>query len=241
MRSAFEVYDPRLFLGSIRININFLIWRFFFFFFFPFQLYGEKSKGILSFFNLFFLGVKQYCREFDGRSLRGLKVLLSRIFLTLGIANMVGLLPYTYRVRSHLFWTASLGFPVWLLYLIKIYRENPVRGVSFFLPRFCSVEKKPKYGLMLVLRLLEVVRLFIQPLTLSIRLIANVGAGHLALRLARSLLILLSGIRSFLVFLVLIFYFCFELAVNLVQAYIFFLLLLRYRPSNITLKTIKMK
>lgn len=239
MSSAFEVYDPRVYLEpyGAKTNKNFLIWWFFLFFFVPGFLIQAGSKGTYTFFSLFSSGIKQYYQEFEGRRLRGLKVLLSGIFLTLGGANIVGLFPFTYRVRRHFLWTVSLGFPVWVLYLIKRYRENPVRSLSFFLPRFCTVEKNPKYLLMLVLGLLEVVSLFIQPLTLSIRLMANVGAGHLALRLARRILrVGLPLIRNLLVFLTVAFYFCFELAVNLIQAYIFFLLLLRYRPSNMELK-----
>ena len=84
--------------------------------------------------------------------------------------------------------------------------------------------------------LVETVRIGVRPITLSVRLVANIGAGHIILCLVGSYLS--AGIFCYRIVAVLIlvfvnvFYFLFEIGVSLIQAYIFFLLLNLYADEH---------
>lgn len=234
--SAFEVFDPRIFRIGDEKNekiLKTLVWTLLAIISISLNGVGKSWSSLCSIIGFLIKEVIQYYREFEGRKLSGLKIIFLSTFLVLLRVNIAGLLPFTFRLRSHIFWTFGLGFPLWSLMVIKIYTENPLKTKRKFLPRFSSVEEAPDYFLLLCLGVLEVISLLIQPLTLSIRLMANVGAGHLAIRLGRSVLLIRLSFRweRRICFLFLRFYYFFERAVNLIQAYIFCLLLISYRSS----------
>lgn len=84
--------------------------------------------------------------------------------------------------------------------------------------------------------LVERVRLLVRPVTLSVRLAANMGAGHIVLSLLGSYLrrgfFCYSGGVVFRMVLVGSFYFLFEVGICIIQAYIFFLLLNLYADEH---------
>ena len=84
--------------------------------------------------------------------------------------------------------------------------------------------------------LVERVRLLVRPVTLAVRLAANMGAGHIVLCLLGSYLS--SGFFCYSRFVVVLitffgaFYFLFEVGICLIQSYIFFLLLNLYGDEH---------
>lgn len=130
----------------------------------------------------------------------------------------MGLFPYVFTRRSHISFTLTLALPLWLgrILLSIIYQYNNLLAhlVPVGTPRF----------LMPVIVIIETVRNVIRPLTLSIRLAANMVAGHLLLTLLGSQGPLL---RIFnLVFLIvgLFLLLLLELAVACIQSYVFTIL-----------------
>jgi F-type H+-transporting ATPase subunit a len=83
------------------------------------------------------------------------------------------------------------------------------------------------------LRIVELVRILVRPLTLAIRLAANIGAGHIVLGLLGSYLssFFFSSWLFIIVILIQISYFIFEFGVGVIQAYIFSLLITLYRDD----------
>jgi F0F1-type ATP synthase membrane subunit a len=84
--------------------------------------------------------------------------------------------------------------------------------------------------------LVETVRIGVRPITLSVRLAANIGAGHIVIGLVGTYLsgaILSFGVSSLLfLFLIETFYFIFEFGICVVQGYIFSLLLVLYSDEH---------
>lgn len=84
--------------------------------------------------------------------------------------------------------------------------------------------------------LVETVSLIVRPITLSVRLAANMGAGHIVLclvgRYLRRGFFCYSFFPVFLLMGISVFYFLFEVGVCLIQAYIFFLLLNLYGDEH---------
>ena len=84
-------------------------------------------------------------------------------------------------------------------------------------------------GLASIIGLIETARLIIRPLTLRLRLVANIMAGHIIMALLISALLNPSGLMMFLTISILVIgIYLFELAVCVVQAYVFILLLSIY-------------
>ena len=79
-------------------------------------------------------------------------------------------------------------------------------------------------ALMPVIVIIETVRNVIRPGTLSIRLAANIVAGHLLLTLLGSQGLNVAGITIFILLFSLILLLCLELAVACIQAYVFTIL-----------------
>ena len=79
-------------------------------------------------------------------------------------------------------------------------------------------------ALMPVIVIIETVRNVIRPGTLSIRLAANIVAGHLLLTLLGSQGLNVAGITIFILIFSLILLLCLELAVACIQAYVFTIL-----------------
>ena len=144
-----------------------------------------------------------------------------RLFLIIILNNMGGLFSWVYTSTSHIRMTIRLAFPLWIGWLlnsfVKDWREViasfTLSGVNIILALFLSI--------------LETLRLIIRPLTLRIRLAANLVAGHLILRLvSRAILSLgVGAVVGRVGIFVLLFL---ELAVSLIQAYVFTTLLILY-------------
>jgi len=165
----------------------------------------------------------------SGLHLKGLSSVLSAIFITLVIVNLIGLIPYTFSTSRHLIFTLTLGLPIWFRLILSRFSRNPKKSTAHFLPDGAPDWLNP------FLVLIETTRVLVRPLTLSFRLAANMRAGHIVLRLvgiycasawfsrlARTLLLTLTALG----------YILFEVAICLIQAYIFCLLLSLYSDDH---------
>uniref|UniRef100_A0A4X2LFW0 ATP synthase F(0) complex subunit a n=1 Tax=Vombatus ursinus TaxID=29139 RepID=A0A4X2LFW0_VOMUR len=86
-----------------------------------------------------------------------------------------------------------------------------------------------------ILIIIETISLFIQPLALAVRLTANITAGHLLIHLIGSATLALSSISitvSTIIFTILFLLTILELAVAIIQAYVFTLLVSLYLHDN---------
>jgi len=83
--------------------------------------------------------------------------------------------------------------------------------------------------------LIETVRILVRSITLSVRLVANIRAGHIVLRLIgiyASSFIFISGFSFFILLFVQVFYIIFEVGICIIQGYIFCLLLTLYADDH---------
>ena len=146
-----------------------------------------------------------------GSPLFVLIVFLIFIFLN----NFLGLLPYVFTATSHLSVTLVLALPLWSGYILYNFFNNTRRALAHLVPKGTPVVLVP------FIVLIEIVRNFMRPLTLSVRLAANIVAGHLLLVLVRGPMPRLRyGILA-LAFIGLIALIVLELGVSFIQAYVF--------------------
>lgn len=152
----------------------------------------------------------------------GLPHFLVSIFLLICLSNFIGLFPYIFTPTSHLSVTISLSVPVWLGYIVY----STLKNINFFLSHL--VPTGTPYPLMPFMVLIEMVRRVIRPITLSVRLAANMMAGHLLMVLIRGPIARISGPLASTVILALLLLILLELAVSFIQRYVFRTLLSLY-------------
>merc|ERR1719414_2897146 len=102
----------------------------------------------------------------------GLTFLLVRIFYFIVYSNFLGLIPYIFTPTRHLAVTVSLTLPLWFGYITFIILKNFNSFLRHLVPRGTP------YILMPFMVIIEMIRISIRPLTLSVRLAANIIAGR---------------------------------------------------------------
>ena len=153
-----------------------------------------------------------------------------RIFLTLITLNLLGMTPFTFPVTSTIWLAAIIGLLFWSSILIAQVKIVPVIIAAHLSPRGAPFALSP------LLVLIETISIIIRPLTLTVRLVANMTVGHIVCALMRVKLRAIRGVWS--LSFVIMFYMIFEFGIRLVQAYIFSLLLTLY--SDLLLASIKL-
>nr|BBD20504.1 ATP synthase F0 subunit 6 [Cyrtodactylus chanhomeae] len=156
-------------------------------------------------------------------------LMLLMILAYLLTMNLLGLLPYTFTPTTQLSMNMGLAVPLWLATVLMGLRNQPTSAMAHMLPIGTPVPLIP------ALIMIETISLLIRPLALGVRLTANLTAGHLLLSLISIttlaltpttpsvatitgiLLLLLTGL---------------EIAVAIIQAYVFTLLLSLYLQEN---------
>lgn len=172
--------------------------------------------------------ISQLNRTFSSH-LKGLNNYISALFIIIILINTLGLIPYQFSLSRHLIFTLSLGLPLWISIILSRITKFPKIFIAHFLPDGAPDWLNP------FLVLIETTRITVRPLTLSFRLAANIRAGHIVLGLLGlyAAASLFSSITAS-IFLIptAIGYILFEIAICLIQAYIFCLLLSLYSDDH---------
>nr|YP_009944849.1 ATP synthase F0 subunit 6 [Nesospiza acunhae]QOD97127.1 ATP synthase F0 subunit 6 [Nesospiza acunhae] len=157
-------------------------------------------------------------------------LILTSLMIFLLLINLLGLLPYTFTPTTQLSMNLALAFPLWLATLLTGLRNQPSASLGHLLPEGTPTPLIP------ALILIETTSLLIRPLALGVRLTANLTAGHLLIQListATTALFTTMPMVSLLTLLVLFLLTILEVAVAMIQAYVFVLLLSLYLQENI--------
>nr|YP_010000669.1 ATP synthase F0 subunit 6 [Tichodroma muraria]QOD96581.1 ATP synthase F0 subunit 6 [Tichodroma muraria] len=157
-------------------------------------------------------------------------LILTSLMLFLLLSNLLGLLPYTFTPTTQLSMCLALAFPLWLATVLTGLRNQPSISLAHLLPEGTPTPLIP------ALILIETTSLLIRPLALGVRLTANLTAGHLLIQLiatATTALFSTMPAVSILTLLILFLLTILEVAVAMIQAYVFVLLLTLYLQENI--------
>lgn len=182
----------------------------------PVGVWCRSSEAALSFKNLAFFVKTEFKAISQPFRARANLVPGVTLFTVIVITNFLGLLPYVSPISGHLPFAVTLALPLWLGHVLYSWASQPIRILAHLVPTGSPGALIP------FIVVIELVRSIIRPLTLSVRLVANIVAGHL-------LLTLLSSARNSgtsilvctLVVSCLIVLSCLETAVATIQAYVF--------------------
>lgn len=147
------------------------------------------------------------------------------LFLLIATWNLLGLLPYVFTPTTQLVLALSFALPFWSAPLLHGMIITPQIGRAHLTPAGLG-----NLILGIAMALTELIRLFLRPITLTLRLVINITAGHLILGLIAGG----SMITSVSVFALLgaVMFIILEMAVAVIQAYVFRMLRLLYSKEG---------
>jgi len=193
-----------------------------------FMLFATRKKALIpsrlqvvaeSVYNLIFDIIKSSIGE------EGTKFfpLVFSIFSFILLCNFLGMTPYSFAATSQVAVTLSLALiSFFTITIYAIYRNGIGGFFHMFLPSGVPMLMAP------LIFAIEFFSFLIRPVTLSVRLFANIVAGHVLLKVVAGFVISLGIIFGTLPFLFSILMTGFELFVAVLQAYIFSILVCAY-------------
>jgi len=117
------------------------------------------------------------------------------LFTFIFFSNFLGLLPYSFTVTSHIIVTFAMALSVFALVLAVGFWTHGLHFLTLFVP-----SGAPAWLLPLLVPI-EVISFLTRPISLSVRLAANMLAGHTMLKVFAGFIVTMLGAGGFLAFL----------------------------------------
>lgn len=215
--NLFSIFDPS---SNIRIRLGWMSLFLFIFIMTP-KLWTINNKFFIFIIKIF---ISLY-NEFNailGKKNKNLVFFSIRLFLIIFYNNFLGLFPYIFNSTSHMSVTLTLALPIWLA--LNFYGWINLINIIFahLVPQSTPIVLIP------FIVVIETIRNVIRPLTLAIRLTANIIAGHLLITLLGNQLSSSSGSILLITIIPQVMLRTLELAVSIIQAYVFSILVTLY-------------
>ncbi|MGH6795647.1 MAG: F0F1 ATP synthase subunit A [Methylocella sp.] len=145
------------------------------------------------------------------------------LFMFVFFCNVIGIIPYTFSVTSQIAVTAGLALLVIGIVIVYGFLRNGARFLRLFVPSGVPLVLLP------FLVPVEIISFLARQVTLSVRLFANMLAGHITLKVMGGFVVTLLSAGAFAVFaplpfVVAIVLTAFELLIAVLQAYVFAIL-----------------
>jgi F-type H+-transporting ATPase subunit a len=150
------------------------------------------------------------------------------LFMFILFANVIGLIPYSFTVTSHIIVTFALAAVVFLGVTVIAIVRHRMKFFTYFLPHGTPIYMAP------LLIPIELLSYLSRPVTLALRLFANMMAGHTLLKVIAGFVVML-GLFGVAPLAVLVGLFVLELIVAILQAFVFTILTCLYLHDAIHL------
>nr|AOY36401.1 ATP synthase subunit 6 [Chrysis brevitarsis] len=218
MSNLFEIFDPST---SELFSFNWMS-SFLMFLIFPMNYYWVSLSRNLMFWKKILSFLENEIKVLVEKSYKKVSVILFlSVFIFILMNNFLGLFSYIFTSSSHLIMSMYMSMSLWLGMMfygwIKNFKDMFIHLLPYGTPPM----------LMVFMVLIETVSNLIRPITLAVRLSANMIAGHL-------LMVLIGDLGNYLFF-TLIFMLMIqtlleilELSVSVIQAYVFMILSVLY-------------
>ncbi len=142
-----------------------------------------------------FQSVAEISYEFVANTIRssagaeGMKFfpLVFSLFMFICVSNMIGIIPYPFTVSSHIVVTATLALLVFFTVLVYGFYKNGLKFFKLFVPSGIPIAILP------LVVLIEIISFLSRPISHSVRLFANMLAGHITLKVFASFVTMLGA------------------------------------------------
>lgn len=139
----------------------------------------------------FYEFVANLVRDNAGHDARPYFPFVFSVFMFVLFGNMLGMIPYTFTFTSHIIVTFALAMVVFVFVTVLALMKHGLHFFSFFMPHGAPIALAP------ILIPIEVISYLMRPVSLSIRLFANMMAGHTMLKVfAGFTVMMISGLGA---------------------------------------------
>jgi len=178
---------------------------------------GKSQVLAESFYNML---ADLLCATAGSKAMRFLPLIMT-LFIFIAANNVLGVVPFLFSTTSHFSVTFSLSILVFIIVLITGFVRNGWKYLNVLLPSGTPWFFAP------LMFIIEFFAYMARPISLAVRLAANMIAGHVVIKVLASF-VLLSGFFGFLPFMLLTILSAFEILIAILQAYIFTVLTCTY-------------
>nr|YP_009467155.1 ATP synthase F0 subunit 6 [Phatnoma laciniatum]ARB50160.1 ATP synthase F0 subunit 6 [Phatnoma laciniatum] len=214
MMNLFSSFDPAT---SLKLSMNWL--SMITILFIP-QKFWLMSSRILMLMKKIMTMMKSETEILLSKENKTLIIMMMTIFMFILINNFLGLMPYIFCSTSHLVFNLSMALPLWItLMLFGWYNKTKMMLIH-------TVPTGTPTLLMPFMSIIETVSNMIRPVSLSVRLTANMMAGHLLMTLIEIKMNL--NMMNFMNFPLQMLLLIYEMAISTIQAYVFMTLFTLY-------------
>ena len=144
------------------------------------------------------------------------------LFMFVLFCNMFGMIPYSFTVTSHIIVTFVLAAFIFIGVTIIGFIKHGVGFFKIFVPSGVPVVLLP------LIVVIEIISYLSRPISLSVRLFANMMAGHTMLKVFASFIVLLGFLGGWAPLSLVIILTGFEIMIAVLQAYVFTILCCLY-------------
>lgn len=161
--------------------------------------------------------------------------LVYSVFFFIVIANLTGNVPYNFTIGTSIIVSLGLSITIFIAVTVLAITKHKLAFFSFFVPAGTPLPLTP------ILTLVELVSYFARAFSLGIRLLANLAAGHTLLKILSTFLAkmftssVIMAILTVVPFIIFVGIIGLEIAVSIIQAYVFSLLFCSYIKDAIEL------
>lgn len=159
------------------------------------------------------------------------KYFVSLIFVVFNfilLCNLIGMIPYSFTVTSHLIITFALALTIYIGFNLIGIKKHKLNFLNLLLPSGASIALVP------ILVPIELVSYIFRVISLPVRLFANMMAGHTLLKVIAGFAWTMLKVNSLIFFahfiplIIIVLLVGLEIAVALIQAYVFTILTCMY-------------
>jgi F-type H+-transporting ATPase subunit a len=183
-------------------------------------IYGMRERALVpgrlqSVAELSYEFVANMVRENTGREGMQYFPFIFSLFIFILVLNMLGMVPYSFTVTSHIIVTFGLAVMVFFFVLIVGFIKNGPGFLMLFVPKGVPTALLP------LITVLEVFSFLIRPISLSVRLFANMMAGHMMLKVFAAFVVGLGILGGWAPLLFMVAFTGLEVLVAFLQAFVF--------------------
>ena len=197
-----------------------------------FLFVGTKEKKIIPgkvqlIAEMFYTFVAKMISDTAGSKAKPYFPFIFSLFMFVLFCNMVGMLPYSFTVTSHIIVTLIMALFIFIAVTIIGFTKHGFKYLSIFVPSGVPAVLLP------LITVIEIISYLSRPVSLSVRLFANMMAGHTMLKVFSGFVLSLGFVGGWLPLGVMVAFTGLEILIAFLQAYVFTILTCIYLNDSL--------
>ncbi len=196
--------------------------------------FGSKNKNIIPnkiqlIAELIYNFISKMISDTAGSKARPYFPFIFSLFMFVLFCNMIGMLPYAFTVTSHIIVTLVMALFIFISVTIIGFIKHGFKYLNIFVPKGVPIILLP------LITIIEIISYLSRPVSLSVRLFANMMAGHTMLKVFGGFVISLGLLGGWLPLSFSVALTGLEILVAFLQAYVFAILTCIYLNDALNL------